>query len=400
MLTRFIPNLLSCCTTSDGIIKNVKFNTKLKQKSNTVKLNNKKQYQNYCVKSINLSNLGNTSIHFLDPSQKWTAVKDFPDYFVSDFGNIFSTKTNKVMSQYLGDTNYYKVVVSNSKKYNKLVHNLVFYSFNSTVVRTHERQIDHIDRNSKNNKLSNLRLVTPSENGKNKFLNPKIVPVTQYNKNGDIIKVWNDITEIESQLEYSRSNIYRCCNGKVKTSYGFIWKKCLKKKVIDISQYKPIVSYNENYYNNYLINPNGEIVNIATQYKLIHTLSNGYMCVSLVTNNGQNKTCYIHKLTALVFLKNKNSNTVVNHKDRNKLNNHISNLEWCTPKQNTTHATGKKVVQIDPISGKIIQKFDSIAEATRQITGKNNVSSTSISNTCNGVSKLSYGYKWKWFTIV
>ena len=46
----------------------------------------------------------------------------------------------------------------------------------------------------------------------------------------------------------------------------------------------------------------------------------------------------MHRLVALTYLDNPNGYNCINHKDGNKLNNHIENLEWCTVKQNTQHA--------------------------------------------------------------
>ncbi|RYX83696.1 hypothetical protein EON73_03750, partial [bacterium] len=416
-----------------GQVTNVKTSRILKQNCNRVKLDNGLKLESFRVKNLmyelfvqngaklllgevikhrdgndnnfDLDNLVKTSRAglrrtvgepVLDPSKKWIAVRDYPDYLVSDCGDVFSKKTNAFLSRHCGDSRYYRVVVCDeNKKFNKLVHVLVFYSFNPKIVRTKEFQIDHIDRDSKNNKLSNLRLATISENNKNKDFKAKIVKITQLDKKGKIIKVWDDITDVESQLGYPRKNIFTCCNGKVKTAYGFVWKKDVKKRAIDISMYKPITAYKGKNYPNYGINEHGEVVNFITKYVIKPQLPDGYLCVGLSCSDKTNKSCYVHKLVACTFLKNKNNYTVVNHIDKNKLNNHVSNLEWCTPRENTTHAMGKKVIQIDPETSKVLNRFDSISEAARHIKG-NKCSSSPISNACSGKTKLSYGYKWKW----
>jgi hypothetical protein len=63
----------------------------------------------------------------------------------------------------------------------------------------------------------------------------------------------------------------------------------------------------------------------------------GYYVIDLKKNN-QRKTFKIHRLIALHFIKKIQYKNFVNHIDGNKLNNEISNLEWCTIKENNIHA--------------------------------------------------------------
>lgn len=51
-----------------------------------------------------------------------------------------------------------------------------------------------------------------------------------------------------------------------------------------------------------------------------------------------NKNCFLHRLVATYLVPNPNNYNVVNHKDGNKLNNHYSNLEWCTIEENIKHS--------------------------------------------------------------
>lgn len=66
-------------------------------------------------------------------------------------------------------------------------------------------------------------------------------------------------------------------------------------------------------------------------------LPNGYLRISLIIG-GEKKGGMIHRLVAENFLPNHDSNLVVNHIDGQKLNNHVSNLEWCTQQENVKHA--------------------------------------------------------------
>lgn len=63
----------------------------------------------------------------------------------------------------------------------------------------------------------------------------------------------------------------------------------------------------------------------------------GYRQVALSTN-GRAKTFKVHRLIAKTFIPNLNSKPDVNHKDGNKANNYVGNLEWCTELENVQHA--------------------------------------------------------------
>ena len=56
-----------------------------------------------------------------------------------------------------------------------------------------------------------------------------------------------------------------------------------------------------------------------------------------ISNNSNKNTYSIHRLVALTFIENKENKPEVNHKDGNKLNNHVSNLEWNTTQENLEH---------------------------------------------------------------
>jgi len=65
---------------------------------------------------------------------------------------------------------------------------------------------------------------------------------------------------------------------------------------------------------------------------------NNYRCVRLKDKNGSNINIFVHRLVALHFLPIIQGKNVVNHKDFNRSNNHVDNLEWCTQKENMQHA--------------------------------------------------------------
>lgn len=83
----------------------------------------------------------------------------------------------------------------------------------------------------------------------------------------------------------------------------------------------------------YRIKENGEIYSPAKKRLLKKTLlKNGYYAIGI-----KNKLFYLHRLLAQSFIPNPFNKKCINHKDGNKLNNNIDNLEWCTYKENNIH---------------------------------------------------------------
>jgi hypothetical protein len=94
----------------------------------------------------------------------------------------------------------------------------------------------------------------------------------------------------------------------------------------------------------YYIEPNGDIYSqdrITTDGRFIEGQKikprlkrNGYYEVAL-SKNGITNFFLVHRLVALTYIPNPNNYPCVNHKDRNRKNNNINNLEWCTQMYNT-----------------------------------------------------------------
>lgn len=93
-----------------------------------------------------------------------------------------------------------------------------------------------------------------------------------------------------------------------------------------------------NFEDKYDIFPDGRIFNKGN-YEWCNPSqnSNGYLKLTL-SRNGKSKQVSVHRLVALHYLPNPYQRDQVNHIDGNKLNNHVSNLEWVTPEKNINHA--------------------------------------------------------------
>lgn len=127
--------------------------------------------------------------------------------------------------------------------------------------------------------------------------------------------------------------------------------------------------------------------------------SSGYLKLYLY-KNGMRKNKYVHRLVAEAFISNQNNYLEINHKDENKTNNNVSNLEWCTREHNINHGKrtekasrklSKKVKGVNVETGEIIT-FNSTMEAR-------NKGYSAVTSACRGVycgGNLYKGYKWSY----
>ena len=125
--------------------------------------------------------------------------------------------------------------------------------------------------------------------------------------------------------------------------------------------------------------------------------NDGYYVVNL-RKGGAAHVIPIHILVATAFLPNPDDLPTVNHKDGNKTNNDVQNLEWATYRENNMHALrfglrrprGSSVVQIND-SGRVVARFRSVCEASRS-TG---IGRSSISHCVNGRVSSAGGFAWQ-----
>lgn len=137
----------------------------------------------------------------------------------------------------------------------------------------------------------------------------------------------------------------------------------------------------------------------------------GYCIINFYVNH--KRTGFgIHTLVAKQFIPNNDINkNQVNHKDGNKTNNSVDNLEWVTPKENVKHSIeilgncfeGKNSPNSKPVEGRNIKTnekigFPSLADAGRNFNNNGNYRTTVkiIWKAIHGYSKSAYGYIWKY----
>jgi hypothetical protein len=142
-----------------------------------------------------------------------------------------------------------------------------------------------------------------------------------------------------------------------------------------------------------------------------------YLRVALVDGSGKVRTVDVHRLVAIHFIPNPDSKPQVNHIDCNKLNNHVTNLEWVTVSENTKHAYDNNlidktnankaarkniikynksrkvpVLQLDIENSTVIKEWSSASEAGKSL----HIHSGDIAKCCRGRIKTIGGYKWRY----
>ena len=122
----------------------------------------------------------------------------------------------------------------------------------------------------------------------------------------------------------------------------------------------------------------------------------GYLKVNLC-KNGKAKNFRVHRLVAEAYIPNPNNLPMINHKDENKTNNCLQNLEWCDAKYNINYGTRNEkvanslkipIIQFD-LDGNFIKEWGSATDVGREVKGH-------ICHCLNGRRKSAYGSIWKY----
>ena len=129
--------------------------------------------------------------------------------------------------------------------------------------------------------------------------------------------------------------------------------------------------------------------------------SSGYLQV-IFSKDGKTKSKFIHRLVAFAFLENKNNYEEINHKDENKENNNVNNLEWCNRKYNMNYGNIKE--KLANKKAKKVAKYNKnesllkIYKSIKKASIDNNVQSNAIVACCKHKKgyKTCGGYRWEY----
>ena len=190
----------------------------------------------------------------------WRTIEDYPDYQISNMGRVKSLKwgKEKILNLSLNYKGYYQVGLRKDGK-RKLykIHRLIAQAFIPNP--ENKPQIDHINTIKTDNRVENLRWVTNKENCNNLLtkenyskcrignLSPSAKSILQFSLNGELVKKWDCMKDVERELGFYHQSISSCCLGKLKTANGYKWGYAddyekIPFKVFDLEIYRKKVA--------------------------------------------------------------------------------------------------------------------------------------------------------------
>lgn len=254
--------------------------------------------------------------------------------------------------------------------------------------------------------------------------------VYQYAFDGELIQEWESTISAATSIGLTPESISDCINKQRHIAGGYIWlrtneptkAKSISQNKCSIQQPMPNEEWRDiaGYEGMYEVSSHGRVRSLdrfaksnrnATQFVkgrelTLVTMPNGYKATNL-NQNGKGVPKYVHRLVAQAFIPNPSNLPQVNHKDENKSNNCVDNLEWCDNKYNINYGTarerisrshiallkGRAVIQLTK-DGKMVNTYSNSAIAMRQ-TG---IDASAINKVCLNRPKFKTagGFIWRY----
>lgn len=262
-------------------------------------------------------------------------------YEISSQGRIRSLhkKTPKILKVTLR-AEYLGIQLNNKVHATYSIHRLVALAFLPNP--NDYKIVNHKNGDKLDNSVHNLEWVTSSYNISHAITtglkNQKTLRVSQYKLSGELIKVYDSITQAMKETGFRDARISTVCKGYRAHYKGFIWKYTdLEWKLSDIPEGKEI-----NDFSNYIVTTDGKVFSKSHKKFISSRLNSGYKYVTLYNFCKETKRRTKKDiLVAQAYIENPMNLPYVNHKNFIRSDNILENLEWCSPSENMIHFQNK-----------------------------------------------------------
>tara|TARA_B100001564_G_scaffold254032_1_gene216102 strand:+ start:378 stop:1262 length:885 start_codon:yes stop_codon:yes gene_type:complete len=289
----------------------------------------------------------------------WKELEGFSNYKFSNSGKVWSKKYNREMLLNPLQSGYICIVLHNDKEERKgyRIHRLVALTFIPNP--ENKKTVNHKNHNRADNRVENLEWATVAEQNNHSrkpsqevYSSIRARGVWRCSIDGEKLEYYESITiggewlakNKGIDIKNGRPAISVVCRNKQKTAYGFKWiYDTSDENIFENEIWKDIPKELVKGSSNYKISDQGRIKNPKGKI-LKGSMKSGYKDVSIGSRAG--KSYLIHRLVAQVFLPNFYNKRFVNHKDHDRGNCKLYNLEWVTRSENmiaaVNHYSSKK----------------------------------------------------------
>lgn len=276
-----------------------------------------------------------------DPGEYILPDKYSKNYKILDNGSIRICNEDTVLGYYVKDEYYYVTLSNKDGEKSYAVHELVAQTFlkNSDPLKV---VVNHKNGHKTDNFVSNLEWLTEIESKqcsikgkKNHASNTAIKQFsleTRFSPEKKLLGVFSSIEDAAKVLKMSSGHIPSVCNGKRNEAGGFYWTRVIELIKVDPPTNGKIFEP----FTEYIITDSGKIYSKKTNIYLTPSVGRNHDLTVDLYKNGEKSKQTVHGLVAKLFLKQVSGKICINHRDGNKENNTVENLEWVSTPQECT----------------------------------------------------------------